>query len=269
MTLARSAALLAATIALPALAADFEGVLDGRMTGSMQGTFRAQVGRNGVRSELEMMLPEKEAKTLGAKAIHRVSLQRRAEPEKIYVLDEAQKTYQVIDLKETRESMKGAPKHKYHVRRLGKDRVAGFSCEKVAVHRDEGRESEMCVTSEIASSSSWARSLVHDETGGGLFQALHEAGVEGFPIRWKVVMDEGRTETMELVAARRQAVPASTFEVPSGYREAPSAMFPGASPEMQKRMQDAMKRQKEAMERMSPEQRKQMEEMMKNAGQGR
>jgi hypothetical protein len=270
MRLVRSAALLVATVALPALAADFEGVLEGRMTGgSMNGTYRAQVGRAGIRSEMDLVLPEKQAKVMGTKSIRRVSLQKWADPDRIYVLDEAEKTYEVMDMKKLRESMKDAPRPKYTVRRLGKDRVAGFACENVAVRHDQGRESELCVTSELGSRSSWARSLVQDESGGGLFKALHDAGVEGFPIRWKIDQGDGQTGIMELVAARRQGVPASTFEIPSGYRKATHAAMPGASPEMQKRMEEAMKRQKEAMEKMSPEQRKRIEEMMKNAGQGR
>jgi hypothetical protein len=253
MNVIRRAVLLAALAAGPARGADFEGIADGRITGaSMSWTYRAAVGKDGVRAEVEMALPEKQAQAMGTKTIRRVTIQRRAEPDLIYTLDETQRTYTVIDMRKVRESMKDAPQRKYTVRRLGRDRVAGFSCEKVALKRADGVESEMCVTSEISSKGSWARSLVHDQTGGGVFKALREAGVEGFPIRWRMEGERGPT-TMELVSAHRQGVPASTFAIPAGYQEAKGHGAPG----------EAAQRR---MERMTPEQRKKLEEALRGVG---
>jgi hypothetical protein len=86
-------------------------------------------------------------------------------------------------------------------------------------------------------------------------KALVDAGLEGFPIRW-TTKGQGRGDmTMELVSAKRQSVPASTFEVPAGYTKSES-LVPFSNPEIDKKM-------KEALDKMTPEQRKQFEEMMK------
>jgi hypothetical protein len=66
---------------------------------------------------------------------------------------------------------------------------------------------------------------------------------------------------MELVSAKRQSVPASTFAIPAGYTKSEMTM-PMTSPESAKQMEDALKG-------LSPEERKQVEEMMKGMGGGR
>jgi len=62
--------------------------------------------------------------------------------------------------------------------------------------------------------------------------------------------------TMELVRAQRQKVPASMLEIPAGYAK---TSVPQASPEMQRKLEEAMKD-------LPPEQRKQLEEMMRRGG---
>jgi hypothetical protein len=66
--------------------------------------------------------------------------------------------------------------------------------------------------------------------------------------------------TVELVSAKKESVPASTFEVPEGYTLS-SSRIPFSNPEMDKKM-------KEALEKMTPEQRQQFEEMMKKRSGG-
>lgn len=257
MHLARNAALLAAlAAAAPARGGDFEGVLEGRVVGThMTATYRATVGRDGVRARMETTLPEQQAKALGKKALVHTSLWRRAEPDRTYLLDDDKKTYTVIEVSKNRE-----PGPEYTVRRLGKDRVAGLPCEKVAIRRGEGRESEICVCPEISATGTLSQSMVREQ--GGLFGALHKAGVEGFPIRWKIHTDSG-DDVMELVSAKRQRVSASSFAVPAGYREARHVGGPGQGGE------EGARRREEAMKKMSPEQRKKVEELLKSMGSGK
>jgi hypothetical protein len=245
--------LLAALAAGPARGGDFEGILEGRVVGThMNATYRATVGRDGVRARMERTLPEKEAKMLGKAAMVHTSLWRRAEPNRTYILDDQKKTYTVIEMSKDRE-----PGPEYTVRRLGKDRVAGLPCENVAIRRGEGRESELCVCSELSATGTLSQSMIREQ--GGLFAALHKAGVEGFPIRWKIHTDIG-DDVMELVSAKRQRVPASTFAIPAGYREARHVGDAGQGGE------DGARRREEAMKKMSPEQRKKMEELLKSMG---
>lgn len=253
MHVIRGAVLLAALAAVPARGADFEGILEGRLVGThMNATYRATVGRDGVRARMEMALPEKQAKLLGKATMVHTSLWRRSEPRRTYLLDDEKKTYTVIDAAGDHE-----PGPEYAVRRLGKDRVAGLSCEKVAIRRGEGRESELCVSSELGGTGSLSQSMVREQ--GGLFSALHRAGVEGFPIRWKIHTDSGDS-LMELVSVKRQRVPASTFALPAGYSEARHVGGPAPGGE------EAARRREEAMKNMSPEQRKKVEELLKSMG---
>jgi len=255
-----TAAALAALLLAPAARAEFEGVVEGKLTGVMPGTFRAQVGKGGIRSEVEM---DTAAAAQGGQLppglsgqMKRVTIQRRAEPRKVYILDAERKSYTVLDTGDAAESAKGLPREEYTVKRLGKDKVAGFACEKVLATGEKSGAMELCLTSDLA--PEWAQSAMGEGRGaGGLMAALRKAGVQGYPVRWKKEDPRGGM-TMELTSAKRQSVPASAFEIPAGYQEQKNmpGMPPGMGGEAQKQMEEAMKR-------LSPEQKKQMEQMMK------
>jgi len=269
----RGAAILAVALSAGAAgAADFEGVVEGRITGMMAGTFRAQVGKGGIRSEVEMGMPAG-PRAGGPKGLpqgmpgmpasmKQVTLQRRGEPGKVYMLDPEKRSYRVLDTAAAREQMKEAPAEKYTVKKVGKDRVAGFACEKVVATGEKSGDMELCVTSEIA--PEWARSALDQGQGeGGLVAALRKAGVQGYPVRWSRQDGRGGSVAMELTSAKRQSVPASTFEIPAGWEEAKGAAMPGAPPGMSG---DAQQQMEEALKQLSPEQRKQMEQMMRGQG---
>jgi len=72
---------------------------------------------------------------------------------------------------------------------------------------------------------------------------------------------------MELTSAKPQKVPASMLAVPAGYQETGlAAVF--ASPEQARQLEEGMKQMEQQMKDMTPEQRKQMEDMMKKYGTG-
>ncbi len=247
-------ALLAAAPAL----AQFEGVLESRLTGqNMKGTSKSWVAKAGARIEMQMQASAEGAAGAGMKM---VILHKTAEPDVSYWVNESAKSYAVIDHRQTEESAKGArDEETYTVKKLGKDTVAGFSCQKGLVTSSKGRQMELCVSSDVLGGSTWFRSMQSRSKpgeGGNLLKALKDAGLEGYPVRWVTKDDEGASMTWELVSAKRQSVPASTFEVPAGYRKSDSLMGAMLSPEAERQM-------KEAMENMTPEQRKMLEEMMK------
>lgn len=257
-----AAAALAALLFAPAARAEFEGVVEGKVTGMMPGSFRAQVGKAGIRSAMEMNA-EGAVKGRGGQLppgmsaqMKHVTLQRRSDPGKVYVLDEAKKTYTVIDTTQVREGLKDGPRQSYTIEKLGKDTVAGFACQKVLARSSAGGEMELCVTSELA--PEWAESALERGRSGGLIPALRQAGVAGYPVRWKSGDGQGGHITMEITSAKRQSVPASTFELPAGYTEQKGF---GGMPGMGGG--EAAKQMEEAMKRLSPEQRKQLEQMMK------
>jgi hypothetical protein len=246
-----------ATLFLPLAAwADFEGELDGRMTGPhMNGTSKTWVSKAGARMEMEMTSSPEQEKAGAPRSMKMVTIFRAAEPDHTYLLNVEQKTYTVLDAREgtkMRAAMKSS--ETYTVKRLGTDKVAGLSCDRAVITSSSGQESEICASSDVLGATAWLRALERrGDSGNALLKTLRDAGIRGFPIRWIQKQKEG-TITFELVSAKRHSVPASTFEIPPGYQKR-GLMGTMTTPEQQKRMEEAMKK-------MTPEQRKQMEEMM-------
>ena len=93
----------------------------------------------------------------------------------------------------------------------------------------------------------------------GLFPALREVGADGFIVKMVTKDKAGSVQsTMELTKVEKRSVPASMLEIPPGYtkQEGMMGMAGMVSPEASEQM-------RKAMENMTPEQRKQIEEMMK------
>jgi hypothetical protein len=242
-------------LAAPRLAhADFEGVLDAKITGRTTGTVRTWISKDAMRSEVELQ-PPPNAPAAYAHPIRSVSIIRTSEPGKTYFLDEKSKSYHVAES----EGADHGSDDEYVVKKLGRDTVAGLPCEKVSISTKEGgRESEACVATELLGSEFWYRAFQAREGGkpGGLHKALLDAGLKGLPIRWEQKGKNGEDRfKMELVSAKQQRVPASTFEIPAGYTKKESAMS-AMTPEGKAQLEEAMKN-------MTPEQKKRMEELMK------
>ncbi len=261
-----AAALTLALFAAPTAFAQFEGVVEMKMTSAQSnGTVKTWVSKIGTRSEMEMQVAEGKRSGMGS-GMKMVTLLKFAEPDVMTFVNDSNKTYSVVNTKEMREAARGT-KHEeetYTVEKLGKDTVAGFACQNAVVKSSKGTRMEVCVSNEILGGGSLIRSLQQrgGNGGGALVKAMKDAGLDGYPIR--IVMqssrDERGTTKMELVSAKRQAVAASTFEVPAGYKK--SDMFmPMSNPELDRKI-------KEALERMTPEQRKAYEELMKKQSGG-
>jgi hypothetical protein len=256
--------------------AEFEGVADMKITthggqANVTGTGKVYVSKAGYRSEMEMFNPQME-KTAGVKSMRMVSIGKPSDPDKVYMLNERMKTYAVLDTKKTRElasKMKSEKtERKYTVKRLGKDAVAGLSCDNVLITREGEKEQiEACVSKEFMMGD-WLKAMQRQSHGGDdVFKALKDAGLEGYPIRMVTKQPDGAGMTMELTKVERRPIPASMFEIPPGYKETSMMGMMAQTPEQAKQMEEAQKQMEEAMKKMTPEQRKQMEEMMKSMGQ--
>ncbi|HTS01959.1 MAG TPA: DUF4412 domain-containing protein [Thermoanaerobaculia bacterium] len=257
----------AALAATPALA-QFEGELTMKITtpgGS--GTGRAFVSKAGARSELDIQTAQMPFKM--------TTLVKTANPDVMYMINDAQKTYAEMDLKRMREQAAkmrgGRAADTWVVKKLGRETVNGYSCEHVLVTRsnDAKTEQEWWTSKDVAG-------LTYDSMRGlfrqrnqadeGLMKALRDAGADGFVVRM-VTREKGKPApiaTMELTKAERKSLPASLFEIPSGYTKQEGMLGTAgvmASPEAQEQM-------RKAMENMTPEQRKQIEDMMKARQQG-
>ena len=257
--------------------AQFEGVAEMKIstTGAghdqmtMNGSGKTYISKTGWRSEIEMQNPEMAAAT-GGKPFRMVMFGKLAEPDIAYSINDAMKTYAVINTKEMRDLAGKIEKKekKFSVTKLGKDSVAGLPCENVRVTEDQGKqEIEACVSKEFLSGD-WLRAMQRGGRGGDWMKALKDSGIEGYPVRMAMTMKDqpGVKTTMEITKVDRRSVPASMFAVPPGYKETSMMGNFAQTPEQAKQMEDAQKQLQKAMENMTPEQRKMIEEMMKKQG---
>lgn len=263
--------LAAAALALIASAASaqFEGEATFKITtrrekgAPLEGTARMFSSKTGFRMEWEMATGS--SRQGGPQQIKMVMLAKLPNPEKVYLVNDANRTYSVWDTKKAREDAKTTPKETYTVEKLGMDRVAGYPCQNVRVTSSKGSVFDLCVTKEFGASSDWLAAMNrNDSDAGSWLKSLRDAGIEGSPVRWSV-RNKGSAEptmVMELVRADKKALSAALFDVPAGYKETGMAVG-GLTPEQEKAMADARAQMQEALKDMTPEQRKQYEEMMK------
>ena len=228
--------------------AQFEGQIDMKITaqGGVTGTGKVFVSRAGSRTEMDMETAHM--------PIHMTTLMRFATPDVMYLINDKARTYSEVDTKKAHEQaakMAGDKgKEAYSVKVLGSENVLGYSTKHVLLSRPGDRsEMEAWTTKDLLglsyeSMKGLMRRGAQDE--GSMMKALKDARAEGFFVKM-VTREKGKTEpltTMELTKAEKKSLPASMFEVPTGYAKQEGMM--GA-----------------AMENLTPEQKKQMEEMMK------
>ena len=253
--------LLGVLLLLPlASAAQWEGSLEMKISGQdVTGTSKMLVGKAGARMQMQMSNPQ--LQQMGQGSMTMTVLVRTAEPDVSYMLNDAQKSYARIDVKEIQSRAAASEREKkWTVKRLGADKIAGYACERALVTQEGGSmDNEVCVSKEIAGFAGLFNAGRRDAPQG-LEKALKANGLEGMPIRMvmRPKSSPAGAMTWELVKAEKRPVPASTFELPSGYTQT-SPMGVMMSPEQQKQMNDAMRN-------MTPEQRKMIEEMMKKKG---
>ena len=220
---------------------------------------KAWVGKAGSRIEMTTDLAQIQGRSAaGMPATHtEVFVYKTSEPGVTYLLNIERKTYSTFQ-PPAGEKGEAKPAEAYTVTKLGRDTVAGYSCEKALVKRASARdEMEVCVSKDLGASGAWLDAMSRRQRGGSVFKALSDAGLTGFPVRWIVrhAGEKDATTTLELVRFEKSSVPASTFEVPAGYKK-----VSGYETRMTPEQEEAMRK---AMENMTPEQRKQFEEMLK------
>lgn len=258
--------------------AQTEGVADYRISGgAVNGTGKLYFTKTGYRVEWNMDVSGDAARRggKGPREMKMTMFGKASDPDVVYTVNDETKTWSSWNTKDAQDEA-AKSKTKYTVERLGADKVAGFACQNARIKSSTGTEMEVCVTKELAAPAGWLTSMNrHRGADGSWTNAMREAGVDGFPIRW-ITKGEGRTgetTTMEMTKFEKKSVAASMFEVPAGYQKS-DAMSVGMSPEQKKQVDDAFKnmtpeqrkQMEEAMKNMTPEQRKQFEEMMKQHG---
>lgn len=257
MTRALAVALCLA--AVPALA--FEGVIETKMTMNRgaahdptAGSGPSTVSGSGLitvkglssRMEQQMAMP-------GMGSGKTIVIHRADDPNTTIILNDASKTYSKHTIEKNDES-EGA---KWTVKKLGKDTVAGRSTEHVQVSRQDGQDQlEVWIDKNLVSAGDLEKAFNAGGRGqSGWWAALRKEGVAGVPLRVLSKNSKGETTvTWEATSVKAQSVPDSAFAIPAGYTE--SKGFGGMG------TPGAMNRD-QMLQKLSPEQRKQVEEMMK------
>jgi len=258
--------------------AQFEGVLEMKMTmaapggeGGGGGTMNVAVGKAGTRSEMNMQM--------GPMNMKMVMLQKHDTPDKVYRINDADKTYTEIDMAKT-QAMAGQRQDtaQYTVEKLGQETVLGYKTQHVRVKEKnpangEGMNTEMWVAKELLDYATFSKLQPRRGKGAGgeaLAKALKEADADGMPLKSITKTGEGTQVTMEVVKAEKKSLPTSTFEIPAGYTKSAGGMMDmmgGMSgpqtDEARKKMSEAQQRIQDAMKNMTPEQREMIEKMMK------
>jgi len=242
----RALLLVLCTAALPALA--FEGVIDTKMTVSgkemqMTGTGTITIKGLNYRMDMDMNAP--------TGATRMTSVVRADQPGITYLFNDRSKTYQKLDASKEGSDADWA---KWKVKRLGKETVAGRTTEHVQLQKDDNSDAmEVWVDTQLVSASDIAKSFSRGG-GNGWWKALEKAGLAGVPLKFVAHGKDGKEQAVwEATKVTAKSVPSSTFDVPAGYTEGQGgfgAMGGGAmnklTPEQQKQLQEMMEKRQQA-----------------------
>jgi hypothetical protein len=242
----RALLLVLCTAALPALA--FEGVIDTKMRVSgkemqMTGTGTITIKGLNYRLDSEMSMP--------TGPVRMSSLVRADQPNVTYIINEKSKTYHKLDAS---KDPSDGDWSKWKVTKLGKETVAGRSTEHVQLQKDDRSDAmEVWVDTQLVSASELAKSFSRG-SGNGWWKALEKAGLAGVPLKFVSHGKEGKEQAVwEATKVTAKSVPSSTFDVPAGYTEGQGSfggMGGGAmnklTPEQQKQLQEMMEKRQQA-----------------------
>jgi hypothetical protein len=255
--------LLLLIVARPAVAA-FEGYIE--MTMTMKegaGTMKGQISSVGARTEVQARVAQ-----MGDLPVTMTMLMKFSNPDVVYMLNDATKTYVEINVKEIGNAAKNRPAREYTVKKLGKEKVAGYVCEHLLLTANDGRETEVWTTKDLVDLAIFREYVQRNRQADlqGIMKALQDAGAEGF-IAKMIGRDKtgAPAVTFELVKAEKRTVPAALLEIPAGYKKQDGmlGMMPGMLPIPPEQQQTINK----AMEKLTPEHRKMLEGLMKKGGQ--
>src|SRR5262252_7582789 len=254
--------LLLLIVARPAFAA-FENYIEMKMTmKESASTMKDQISSVRARTEVEARVAQ-----MGDIPVTMTMIMKFSNPDVVYMLNDATKTYMEINVKDIGNTTKDRPEKEYTVKKLGKDKVAGYVCEHLLLTANDGTETEVWTTKALVDLAIFREYLQRNRQAEvqGIMKALKDAGAEGF-IAKMISRDKSGTPavTIELVKAEKRAVPAALLEIPAGYKkqEGMLGMMPGMMPIPPEQQQTINK----AMDKLTPEQRKMLEGMMKKKG---
>jgi len=200
------------------------------------------------RSEISMAVPQ-----LPGGALSLVSLVLKDSPGQVFMLDEKNKSYTVIDATSD-EDWKDAPESDYVVTVIGNENVNGYNCTHASVTRKgEKTAEEYWTTTEINDFASLMGMKAKYIGKDNLTKALAAKGANGFPVRIKTI-EQGNAITVDMVKVEVKSHPATLFSLDGYKKSAGATIIPGGID-----IQQIMNMTPEEREKMM----KEMEEMYK------
>src|SRR5262252_357999 len=170
--------LLLLIVVRPTFAA-FEGYIEMKMTMKEgAGTMKGQISSVGARTEVEARVAQ-----MGDTPVTMTMLMKFSNPDVVYMLNDATKTYAEINVKDIGNQAKDRPDKEYTVKKLGKEKVAGYVCEHLLLTANDGTETEVWTTKALVDLAIFREYLQRNRHGAdlhGIVKALQEAGAEGF-----------------------------------------------------------------------------------------
>jgi hypothetical protein len=206
-------------------AGPFEGVIDLKL--SMEaGGGDLRLWMAGERARLDMALTLNPLPT----PLRMGVLLDAKEPRKATLINDAMRTFSVIDLAETAAGPDSAG-GKYALKEVGKEKMLGYAVSHVTLTRPKELV-DAWITQDLPDVYRVLRKLQQANPQYGAadaFRALDAAGKAGLPMRCIVVRD-GQRVTTEVKKIERRTVPASWFAVPAGYGQADLSGAGGVQP---------------------------------------
>lgn len=212
----------------------------------VSGVVKVYNGGTASRSELNMNVPG-----IPGGGMNMVSIHKESEPAKIYMINDASKTYSVMDVSKFKNAVPNSAKteHEYEVTIVGSETVNGYKSTHVKIKIDGRDAQELWTSKEIASFEKYAQlSSSKYAIDNSLWAALKAKGAEGFPIRMQM-QERGGKMQMDLIKAEKRDIAASLVSVPADYKQI--NVVDGIMKQMGMPTKDDMLR-------MTPEQREQM-----------
>lgn len=265
-------AVLAAALALPAAAAEFEGIIEARitMTGPQEeqrgsGTLRMQLARAGARTETRM------TSAMGEMQMTMMTL--RSKPGITYLVDDERKLYSELT---SSGDEADEPEEKLQVKKLAPEKVAGHDCAHALLTDGKGEQTEIWATRALGDAQTfWAAFSGEDprqsRKNREAARVLREAGIDGWPLKFRSTQEDGQVVTWEATRVEKRSLPASLFSLAGYSRAGPGAGPLGKvklSPQQQRKLDEQQRELQESMKKLTPEQRKQMEELMRQVQPG-
>lgn len=208
---------------------------------SMTGVMKSYYQNENSRGEITMKVPQMP----GGGEISVVSLTLKDNPDKVFLLDEKNKSYTEIETG-TDEEWKDAPVSDYEVTVIGKEEVNGYNATHVQVlHKGSKTPQEYWTSKEVVNYTDMMKMKTKYTGKENMMKALEAKGADGFPVRIKTT-EQGNSIQIDLVKAEKKNHPASLFSL-NGYTKTQTGSILPAGIDLQQMIKD--------MQNMTPEER--------------